>query len=358
MARKAGNDQATNKQKERGVLEWPPKSGKWWARIFIAGRERRYRAPNKSAAAALYKKLSTERFEQRFFPEKYERRALPFSVLAQERRDYISAHGKRAKDDHSRMNRWEAVFGSTDAAAITPKMIEAVIATMRAEDYAPATIARHLVSLKATFNRAVRDGRLRENPALKVTLPQVDNELVRYLTPEQETQILDVLPERFRAIVKIAVHTGLRQGELLRLTWGDLDWTAGVITVNESKSGKKRRVPMNSVVQGLLIGREGAAGERVFPHDQRYLRRAFDKAVTDADLAPFRFHDLRHTFASRLAMNGANDRTMMALGGWASPRMLGRYAHLSPTHLWQAVEGLVEAKKGTSGPVPTQNRTV
>ena len=73
----------------------------------------------------------------------------------------------------------------------------------------------------------------------------------------------------------------------------------------------------------------------------------FAKAVRATGLDPFRFHDLRHTFASRLAMNGANDRTLMALGGWKSPRMLDRYAHLSPAHLWQAIEGLVQSRIGS-----------
>ena len=84
------------------------------------------------------------------------------------------------------------------------------------------------------------------------------------------------------------------------------------------------------------------------------LRRDFDKAVKDAGLAPFRFHDLRHTFASRLAMQGANDRTLQELLGHKTPGMVLRYAHLSPTHLWQAVEGLVQngtgTKTGTSQP--------
>src|SRR4029077_18573280 len=78
----------------------------------------------------------------------------------------------------------------------------------------------------------------------------------------------------------------------------------------------------------------------IFPHGARYLRRAFVRAVKAAGLGPLRFHDLRHTFASRLAMQGANDRTLMALGGWKSPAMLTRYAHLSPAHLFHAVEGL------------------
>lgn len=77
------------------------------------------------------------------------------------------------------------------------------------------------------------------------------------------------------------------------------------------------------------------------------MRRAFDRAVKASGLAPFRFHDLRHTFALRLAERGANDRTIMALGGWKSTAMLSRYAHLSPTYLYQAVEGIVETRSGT-----------
>ena len=146
-----------------------------------------------------------------------------------------------------------------------------------------------------------------------------------------------------------AIHTGLRQGELLRLTWADVDWTVGVLTIHETKAGERRRVPMNSVVQQRLMDLKPNTmrTDRIFPHDHRYLRRIFGKAVDRAGLAPFRFHDLRHTFASRLAMNGANDRTLMALGGWKSPRMLDRYAHLSPAHLWQAIEGLRKTRIGS-----------
>jgi len=134
----------------------------------------------------------------------------------------------------------------------------------------------------------------------------------------------------------------------------------GVLTIHETKAGERRRVPMNSTIQTLLTGMKEAGTpaptDHVFPHDHRYLRRIFAKAVDRTGLAPFRFHDLRHTFASRLAMNGANDRTLMALGGWKSPRMLDRYAHLSPAHLWQAIEGLAHAgigsKTGSEIPQP------
>ena len=135
------------------------------------------------------------------------------------------------------------------------------------------------------------------------------------------------------------------------------------MTIHETKIGESRRIPLNSKVQTVLSelqdGVKPQPTDRVFPLDGRYLRRAFASAVDDAGLKPFRFHDLRHTFASRLAMQGANDRTLMVLGGWKSPRMLNRYVHLSPTHLWAAVEGLVEEGRKEHPLKPqTQNESV
>jgi len=157
-------------------------------------------------------------------------------------------------------------------------------------------------------------------------------------------EVIEQLPLQYRPVVQIAINTGLLQGELLQLTWSDIDWNAGIVTVQETKAGDKRRMPMNSTVLAVLTSLRARCAtqptDQVFPHGARYLRRAFERAVKAAGLTPFRFHDLRHTFTSRLAMQGANDRTLMALGGWKSPAMLSRYAHLSPPHLFHAVEGL------------------
>ena len=199
---------------------------------------------------------------------------------------------------------------------------------LQAEGKQPATLVRHLAVLKATFNRAKRLGLVKENPATLVRPPKVNNMLVRYLTTEQESTLLEQLPLQYRPVVHIAINTGLRQGELLQLKWRDIDWNAGILTVQETKAGDKRRMPMNSTVLGVLTSLRARYDtqptDQVFPHGVRYLRRTFERAVKAAGLVPFRFHDLRHTFASRLAMQGANDRTLMALGGWKSPAMLSR----------------------------------
>src|SRR5262249_45889420 len=226
-----------------------------------------------------------------------------------------------------------------------------LVTEFQAEPREPATVVRYLTLLKGVFNRGKRLGLLHENPASCIQTPKPNNVLVRYLTDAQEARLLGALPARFRSVVRTAIHTGLRQGELLRLTWADVDWTVGVLTIHATKAGERRRVPMNSVVQqdltNLKVDPTVSSADRIFPHDPRYLRRMFAKTVIAAGLSPFRFHDLRHTFASRLAMNGANDRTLMALGGWKSPRMFDRYAHLSPAHLWQAIEGLAQRGIGS-----------
>lgn len=157
------------------------------------------------------------------------------------------------------------------------------------------------------------------------------------------------LPPRYHPLVQVAINTGLRKGELLRMRWEDIDWYAGSIKIRETKADQPRQCRMNSTVQRVLTELKELQAEKgsIFPFNARYLGRAFQRAVKRANLAPFRFHDLRHTFASRLAMLGVNDRTLKELGGWASTAMLDRYVHLSPSHCWQAVEQLTQFQTGT-----------
>ena len=333
MARKDGKD--------RGILEYPPKSGRWFVRIWLNGRERRIRCSTKSEAKVLYGRLKSEQLSGRYFEKP---KTILFRDVATDYINRIDARRKRKGDDKSRIGRWIAELGDLDISKIGPRHIEKVLTTLAEEGYQPGSVLRIFGVLKAALNDARRLGMLKENPASRVKPPKANNVLIRYLTGDQETKLLDHLPEKYRSVVIVALNSGCRQGELLRLKWADVDWNAGILTIRETKTGDSRRIPMNSTVQDLLSNMqkssEVAPQDQIFPLDTRYLRRAFEKAVIAAGLAPFRFHDLRHTFASRLAMQGANDRTLMALGGWKSPAMLSRYAHLSPTHLWSAVEGL------------------
>ena len=331
--------------KDRGIVQRKDRKG-WWVRLYANGRQQWFKCDTKSQAKALYGRLKAEHREGKYFNKA---KPVPFREIAEEYLHVTDSRRRRKGDDRSRMKRWLSAFGEQDAATITARQIEKVLTDLQAEGRKPATLLRHLTVLKATFNRARRLGVLRENPAAFIKTAKPNNVLIRYLTEVQESQLFEMLPVAYHDVVIVAMHTGLRQGELLRLTWADIDWNVGVITVQESKADERQRIPMNSTVVGVLSKLKGegvpAPLDPVFGHDARYLRRAFERAVKRAGLSPFRFHDLRHTFASRLAMQGANDRTLMALGRWKSSAMLTRYAHLSPAHLWEAVEGLT--KEGT-----------
>ncbi|GJL67840.1 MAG: hypothetical protein NPIRA06_04750 [Nitrospirales bacterium] len=359
MARKNGVN--------RGIVEKPVGSGKWWVRICAGGRERWVRCDSKSQAKAVYGRLKAEAREGRLFEKA---QALPFRQLAQAYEETVDANRRgRAGDDRARIQRWVDAFGDQDAKAITPAQVQGVINSMVKEKYAPAqvqnatnvtakekryapaTIHRHLVVLKAILGSAEGLESLLINIRKKVRRPPYNNELLRQLDHGQESALLEKLTARFHPIVLTALNTGLRQGELLGLIWSDVNWSNGMLYIRKTKSGVPRRIPMNSTVQRVLTELQAStnppAEDHIFPHDARYLRRAFDKAIKAANLNPFRFHDLRHAFASRLATQGANDRTIMELGGWSSPRMLKRYVTLAPAHLWQAVEGLTRNETGS-----------
>jgi len=332
---------ARKNSRDRGIVERPANSGKWYVRITLNGRDRLFRVGTKTEGKALYGRLKAEALAGKYFEKP---KTIPFREIAQEYLDRVNSRRGKTNEDKARMDRWKTAFGNQDAKTITTRQIEREIHKLAEEGKKPGTVIRYLTVLKATLNNAKRLGLVQDDPASNVKLPNPNNVLIRYLTTEQETTLMKWVPPKYQPIVQMALNTGCRQGELLRLCWGDVDWNIGVLTIWETKAGDVRRVPLNSAAQRLLVELKDQGNpnttDRIFLLDRRYLRRVFDKAVEEAGLAPFRFHDLRHTFASRLAMQGANDRTLMALGGWKSPAMLARYAHLSPTYLWQAVEGL------------------
>jgi Phage integrase family len=280
MARQGGKD--------RGIT-W--KDGKWWARPYINGREKWISCDSKSQAKAMYGRLKAEAREGKYFPKE---KSLPFSLLAGQYETDVDAtrHGK-AGDDRARIRTWIGVFKDQDSKTITPEQVQRAITDMQAKGYKPATVHRYFTVLKAILNRVTELKLVRAEVCQHVRLPKYDNQIVRYLDDDQEAILLEFLPERLHSIVRTAINTGLRQGELLRLTWKDIDWQSGTITVLKTKSGRVHRIPMNSIVQEelakLQMLKRSSNSDRLFPFDARNLRRAFDVAIERADLAPFRF---------------------------------------------------------------------
>jgi integrase len=185
-----------------------------------------------------------------------------------------------------------------------------------------------------------------ENPVKKVRLARENNEPIRILSPEEEQRLLDCCTPALAPLVVTALHTGLRASELLSLTWADVDFRRHAVTVRAAyaKNGESRSVPMNAVLLSTLKAVRmtvHAIDMPVFcvPQGTPYknFRTAFERAVMKASIADFTFHDLRHTFASRLVMNGADLPTVQALMGHKTIAMPLRYTHLTTDHKQRAV---------------------
>jgi integrase len=213
-----------------------------------------------------------------------------------------------------------------------------------------ARVNRELAVLKNSLNKAVRWGFLDSSPFAKFSkddpiMFKEEGGRLRYLTEAECEALLTQCSSHLRPIVKFALNTGMRKGEILALRWEHV--VKGIAYVYKSKSGKPRLVPLNEAAREVVremrqknqlrspyvfCGRDGGPW--------RELKDGFAGACRRAELVDFRFHDLRHTFASHLAMRGYSMKVIADLLGHTSLAMVMRYAHLSPGHLQEAVNSL------------------
>ncbi|MEE8151959.1 MAG: site-specific integrase, partial [candidate division NC10 bacterium] len=273
-----------------------------------------------------------------------------FQDFAEEYLAWSRANKRSHKTDEGWVKRLREAFKGKTLDEITTKEIEGFKAQLVAE-LAPATINRHLALLKHMYTLALRWGKAKTNPTKTVRLYKENNARVRYLKEDEEARLFRVCPDKYKPLVIVALHTGLRQGELLGLRWRDVDFEVGILTVERSKHGEVHRVPMNSLVVETL-SKLPRNGPHVFAWENgktpRDVSHAFGRITKQGGISDFRFHDLRHSFASRLLMAGFDIRTVQELLGHKTIQMTLRYAHLSPDHKRAAVERLVPTATGTA----------
>jgi len=242
---------------------------------------------------------------------------------------------------------------------ITLLDIERFKADRLKEGVTPATVNRALTSLKSLYNRAIEWGKITENPAQKVRLFRENNQRVRFLEEEEITQLVDVCPEHLRPIVIIALNTGIRKAKILGLKWRDIDIKRNIIHLYNTKNEERREVPMNDIVKRTLIKVSKHSDSQYIFHNTygkpyKDIRRVFVAALKKAGIKNFKFHDLRHTFASHLVMSGVDLNTVRELLGHKSLKMTLRYSHLSPQHRQRAVDILCR-KLGKNSPETVTN---
>ncbi|HEC64360.1 MAG TPA: site-specific integrase [bacterium] len=208
-----------------------------------------------------------------------------------------------------------------------------------------ATVNREVACLKHIFTKAIEWGMVQKNPGKKVKLLRERNTRLRYLDEKEITKLHDACAEHLKPIVTVALNTGMRKEEILSLKWKDVDFRSRIISILDTKNGESREIPINdSIYRTLLVAKKLPDSPWVFckSNGKRYgnVRKAFEGARKRAGIVDFRFHDLRHTFASHLVMAGVDLRTVQELLGHKSFEMTLRYAHLSPEHKKAALDVL------------------
>jgi integrase len=246
------------------------------------------------------------------------------------------------------------VFGNCPLKKISPLFIEQW-QTKRLAINKPATVNRLLATLKHMFTKAVEWDMISEETLQKIRrvklLPE-NNKRLRFLAIEDCQTLINCCPPHLKPIVKVALHTGMRKSEILNLRWEQVDLVHRFILLNMTKNGERREIPIDSTlwkmlnemphsVESIYVFTDLKTGE---PY--KSVKKSFGTALRKANIYGFRFHDLRHTFASHLVMAGVDITTVKELLGHKSLTMTLRYAHLAPSHKVKALEVLDKALNG------------
>jgi integrase len=341
------------------------KNGFYWIDYYADGqRHRRKISPQKNVATLALKDVQVKISKGEYLGI-YEERKVFFKDFAE--KNYIPY--AKANLSPSTYYRCEGIikthlipfFGNAYLFKIGMKDIEDY-KTKRITEVQPATVNREFSRLRHMLRCAVDWGYIKVNPCKGVKELKEPPGRIRYLSPEEiESLLAECGPETLRenrynagrplsellnvylgSIVEIAIHSGMRRGELLGLRWKDIDFRGRMVTLEETKNGERRVIPMNDTIYRILKALPVHLREElVFPGiNGNMVSMAFKRACKRAGIENCRYHDLRHTFASHLTMGGTSLRAVQTLLGHKDIRMTLRYSHLSPAHLLEAVTNL------------------
>ncbi len=312
--------------------------------VFDNRRFREKIGKSKALAETVLAKIKVEIVECRYLKVK-KNTNINFSTFADE---YYECHSKvnnrswRTFDRHN-IKRLKQYFGDKNLSEITSYMIDKFKAE-RAKEVSPATVNRQLACLKSIFNKATAWGKFEgANPVKVIKLFKENNQRLRFLEQTEILKLLDCCAEHLKPIVIIALNTGFRRGEILSLKWSSVDFERSIIYLKNTKNGEGREVPMNVAVKNALIRqpRHSHSNYIFYKKDGTPIgdiKKSFLTALKKSGINNFHFHDLRHTFASQLAMNSVDLNTIRELLGHKSMVMTIRYSHLSQQHKQQAVD--------------------
>ena len=263
-----------------------------------------------------------------------------------------TSHKATQHDDVHHLRWLDPYLGHRTLNSVTRDQIDDLIAKRKGEGVSNATVNRMLAVVRAILRRAALDWEwIDKYPRIKL-LPEPKRR-IRWITREDAQRLLDELPEHLAEMVRLTLATGLRQSNVTRLEWSqvDLEMRVAWIHPDQAKARKAISVPLNAEAILVLRRQQGRHALRVFTYQGKPVRevntKAWRHALQRVGIEDFRWHDLRHTWASWHVQNGTPLHALQEMGAWESVEMVRRYAHLGQNHLADYAENLCRLKPVT-----------
>ncbi|MBF0490431.1 MAG: site-specific integrase [Candidatus Omnitrophica bacterium] len=329
--------------------------GKRWGINYIddAGQQvRKIVSPYKETAEIILKKIEIEIAEGKYLDIKKEKSVLFEDFVQNYLNTYVRLENKNIKKQECLINNLVNHFKGKHLHQMDTLTIRQYL-SQRLKKVKPSTVNRDFSMLKCMFNRAIEWGMfIGTNPTQGIKKIPEKNNRCRWLTEEEQNNLLSCCQGLTKVIVTIALKTGMRRDEIFHLKWCQspnsnyVDFESGMIFIHESlaKSDKSRHIPLSNAVRLALQEVPRVHGvDYIFlnPETNKPLgsiKQSFKTAMIKAKIQDFRFHDLRHTFASSLVKNGVDLYVVQKLLGHATPKMTQRYAHLKVDQLKEAIK--------------------
>lgn len=329
------------------------KPGKYWRIRITAPNGRRIqkstRTTDKKQAQQLEAKITNDLWRHHKLGEKRQR-TWKEAVI----RWIKESADKKSIDEDRRILDWcDKYLGHLNLDQIDRDCLENMAISKEKEKVAPATVNRHLEVVRAIMRRAMREWEwLDKVPAIRMR--KKPDGRVRWITREEADRLIANLPPHLAAMAAFSLATGLRESNVMNLKWKNVDMVNRHATIHasEAKAGRHIPIPLNDDAIAILRQQLGKHQEYVFVYRsakgvhpvQQCNTKAFKNALRRANIENFRWHDLRHTWASWHVQNGTSLHELMQLGGWASYQMVLRYAHLSSHQLQAAADRITGSK--------------
>jgi integrase len=263
------------------------------------------------------------------------------------------SHKATAREDVAKFRWLDRFLRGKELSTINRALIDRITDVKLAEGHKNATVNRTLELLRAVLRRCVNEWEWLDR-APKVRLLKEPTRRIRFLTYAEAQRLLAELPEHLTDMAAFSLATGLRAANVTGLQWSQVDLTRKVAWVHPDQAKARRAiaVPLNAEALAIVHKQIGKHATHVFSYRGNSVRqlntKAWYAALQRAGITDFRWHDLRHTWASWHVQNGTPLFALQELGGWESAEMVRRYAHLAADHLAPFAERLAPVRGGPS----------